>query len=248
MIAKVVVDVGNTHIKWGLCSDRAVTRMEILPGNDRETWHLVHQQWQLAPGATWVITGVQPARQRMLADWVRSRGDRVIEITHASQLPLHINLVHPEKVGMDRLFDAVAANARRDPKVPAMIIDAGSAVTVDAVDASGAFLGGAILPGMRLMSEALHEYTALLPRVKVPQFPPDWPGTSTESAIAAGVYWAVVGGARILLDRWSASLAEKPCVFLTGGDGPSLATAFPDAQPWPTMTLEGIRLAAEKIE
>jgi type III pantothenate kinase len=183
----------------------------------------------------------------MLAEWARSHGDRVVEIVHAGQLPLRTELAHPERVGIDRLFDAVAANSRRGPGVPAVIIDAGSAVTVDAVDASGAFLGGAILPGMRLMGEALHDYTALLPRVGVPQLPPDWPGKDTESAVAAGIYWAVAGGGRTLLDRWSASLSVKPRVFLTGGDGPRLASAFPEAEIWPAMTLEGIRLSAEAI-
>src|SRR6185312_8188631 len=109
----------------------------------------------------------------------------------ASSLPLRVLVQQLDHVGIDRLLDAVAANSRRPAGVPAIIIDAGSAVTVDLVDEAGAFTGGAILPGLRLMAKALHDYTALLPLVDPPTQAPPLPGTATIPAIESGIFWAV---------------------------------------------------------
>jgi type III pantothenate kinase len=162
-------------------------------------------------------------------------------------LPLQVRLEKPDYVGIDRLLDAVAANSRRPAGTSAVIVDAGSAVTVDALDENGAFVGGAILPGLRLMAATLHEHTALLPQIDVPRHPPSSPGKSTIAAMEAGIFWAVAGGIRALIEQYAAAASAPPRVFLTGGDGPVLQTVLPEAQLWPTMTLEGIRLSAEAL-
>ncbi|MGH7750978.1 MAG: type III pantothenate kinase, partial [Candidatus Dormibacteria bacterium] len=141
----------------------------------------------------------------------------------------------------------VAANSRRSAGAAAVIIDAGSAVTVDCLDESGAFAGGAILPGLRLMAKALHDYTALLPLVEPPQKVPIVPGTATIPAIECGIFWAVAGGVQALLHEYRVRSGSSLVVFLTGGDGPLLRAVVPDAQSWPEMTLEGIRLSAEAM-
>src|SRR5262249_29792757 len=152
------------------------------------------------------------------------------------------------KVGMDRILNAVAAKNRVQRDRSIIIIDAGSAVTVDWVDDTGTFRGGAIFPGLALMAKALHDYTALLPQVRYPEPNPRLPGTNTRAAIEAGIYWAVAGGIRALVRRLRlSSLAGlHPVVFLTGGDA-SLMESVMDTSVhvWPEMTLEGIRLAAE---
>src|SRR5262249_26522535 len=110
----------------------------------------------------------------------------------------------------------------------------------------GAFAGGAIFPGIRLMAQALHDYTALLPLVNVEQASPAVPATSTTAAIEAGIYWAVVGGIQALIGRLVSTAKGRTEIYLTGGDGPLLAKALNhDFQLWPNMTLEGIRISAE---
>jgi type III pantothenate kinase len=148
---------------------------------------------------------------------------------------------------VDRLLDAVAVNSRRSAGTPAVVIDAGSAVTVDLIDSNGAFVGGAILPGMRLMAKALHDYTALLPLLPPPDKPPAVPGTTTPAAMELGIFWAVAGGIAILLREYRSLCRSEIEVFLTGGDSPRLESVIPEAQPWPEMTLEGIRLSAETL-
>jgi len=145
---------------------------------------------------------------------------------------------------VDRLLDAVAANSRRRAGVPAVVIDAGSAITVDWVDATGAFAGGAILPGLRLMARVLHSYTALLPLLETIPSRPPLPGQSTLTAMQAGIFWAAAGGSRAIIEQLAAQAGTRPDVFLTGGDGPLLHAALPpETQLWPDMTLEGIRLS-----
>jgi type III pantothenate kinase len=241
----VVADVGNTRIKWGLCSSTAVTGTCSLPPDDPSTWQRQRQLWGLSGPQPWVVTGVHPARRERLVDWLRHQGDEVLVVDDPSLLPLRVLVARPDHVGIDRLLDGVAANSRRSPGRPAIVVDAGSAVTVDYLDESGAFTGGAIAPGMRLMAQALHAYTALLPLIELPREVPSLPGTATIPAMEAGIFWSVAGGVQALLREFTARSAQPPEVFLTGGDAPLLHTVLPGTDHWPAMTLEGIRLTAE---
>jgi len=177
---------------------------------------------------------------------LRQRGDRVLQISSPEQLPLKVLVEEPQKVGIDRLFNAVAAHHRK-PWGPAIIIDAGSAVTVDLTDDSGAFRGGAILPGLQMMAQALHEQTALLPLI-TPRAVTPRPGLSTFSAMEVGVFWAVAGAIHNLMYGYlSETVSGHAYIFLTGGDGRTLRSTFRGSIYWPRMTLEGIRLTAESL-
>ncbi len=242
----IVADVGNSRVKWGRCGGGAVVESVSLPPDDAEAWTAQLARWGPAGPLTWAVAGVHPARRDRLAGWVRARGDAVEVIDAPARLPLRVLLEHPERVGIDRLLDAVAANSRRRPGTPAVVIDAGSAITVDWLTDDGAFAGGAILPGLRLMARALHENTALLPLIEVPTAAPPLPATTTRAALEAGVYWAAAGGVRAVIERLAAASLRRPDVFLTGGDGPLLhAQLGLGVLLWPDMTLEGIRLTAE---
>jgi type III pantothenate kinase len=247
MRADVVVDVGNTAIKWGRCSAGRVTDVCSLPPDSPTVWREQAVKWELPSPSSWVVAGVHPHRRSSFEEYARIQGHRVHVLTSAASLPLRVRLEKPDYAGIDRLLDAVAANSRRRAATPAVVIDAGSAVTVDWVDADGTFAGGAILPGLRLMAAALHEHTALLPEISPPREVPPLPGTSTITAMAAGIFWAVAGGIRALIGRYAAGSNTSPQVFLTGGDGPVLQSVLPEVELWPSMTLEGIRLSAEAL-
>jgi type III pantothenate kinase len=247
MTPDVVVDVGNTAIKWGRCADGHVTEACSLPSDSLPAWREQAATWRLPSPIVWVVTGVHPQRRSAFAEFASQRGDTVHVLSAAASLPLRVELDKPDHVGIDRLLDAVAANSRRRAGTPAIVIDAGSAVTVDWLDEDGVFRGGAILPGLRLMAAVLHEHTALLPSIALPRAAPALPGTSTIAAMSAGIFWAVAGGVRALIEQYAAGMKGPPQLFLTGGDGPVLHTILPEAEPWPTMTLEGIRLSAEAL-
>jgi type III pantothenate kinase len=246
MTPNVVVDVGNSRIKWGLCGPDAVRETCSLAPDDPAAWKQQMQLWTIARGL-WVVSGVHPERRDRLVVWLQECGQRVQVLDDPNDLPLRVLVARPDHVGVDRLLDAVAANRRRTAEMPAVVIDAGSAITVDLIDRSGAFVGGAILPGMRLMAKALHDYTALLPLLPPPDKPPSVPGTTTPAAMELGIFWAVAGGIALLLREYRSLCRSAMEVFLTGGDAARLHPVFPEAHLWPEMTLEGIRLTAEAL-
>lgn len=248
MTPDVVVDVGNTRIKWGRCGAGRIAALAALPPHDAGQWQKQADAWSLPPGAKWVLSGVHPARRTQLAEWLRAGHFEVYLLDCFQHLPLPVQVEHPERVGMDRLLNAVAANARRNPGEAAIIVDAGSAVTVDLVDAAGAFRGGAILPGLGLMAKALRDFTAQLPLVDMGAASQDvYPGTSTEKAMRLGILNAAAGGIERLIEKTRAKGNEVQ-TYLTGGDAEVLARALDrKAVLWPEMTLEGICLSAEGI-
>jgi type III pantothenate kinase len=251
MKPNIVVDVGNSRIKWGYCAEDRVVHKASLPPDDPTSWEEQVKGWDLRVGLQWAVAGVHPQRVERIIEWVRKRGDQITLIQDRQWLPIKMILVEePHRVGIDRLLNAVAATSRVQRETSIFIIDAGSAVTVDWVDEEGAFRGGAIFPGPQLMAKALHDYTAAIPLVRTLTDSRDatpWlPGTSTVSAVEGGVFWAVAGGVEAILRQLGASGKRK--VFLTGGDAQYVSAAMDlDVQVWPEMTLEGVRLAAEAL-
>jgi type III pantothenate kinase len=145
----------------------------------------------------------------------------------------------------------VAVNRLREADRAAVIVDVGTAITVDLVSADGAFLGGAILPGLQMSARALHEFTDLLPLVDVSELaaPPPALGTATEPAMQSGLFWGAVGAMRELIEQLhkaaTGGRAGRPQVFLTGGAGAGVAELLgSDARYVPNLTLAGIALAA----
>jgi len=236
----IVVDVGNSRIKWGLCSSELVWSTVSLPPDDPADWDRQWKEWKLQRTQEWIVTSVHPTRRDTLITWLKARADRVRELSSPAQLPLVVDFEHPEKVGVDRLLNAVAANLRRQENVAAIVIDAGTAVTVDYVDGKGVFKGGAIFPGFPLMACALHDYTAALPTVELDDtvLPP---GTSTIAAMQAGIFFAVAGGIERLISEYQHRYSTAFEIFLTGGDAKILAHRLRHpVHHWPEMTLEGI--------
>jgi type III pantothenate kinase len=241
-----VADVGNSRIKWGRCRDGAIAESVSLPPADPEAWQQQLEVWKLSKASSWAVSGVQPQQRDQLTEWLRQLGAAVQMLDHYQQLPLRVLVDHPDQVGIDRLLNAVAANTRRPAGAPAIIVDAGTAITVNFIDETGAFRGGTIAPGLRLMTQALHDYTALLPLVELARPNPPVPGTSTRAAIEAGVFWFAVGGIEQLVSQ--SPFGKAPVVFLAGGDALLLEKALRFSTiVWPEITLEGVRLAAEAL-
>ena len=248
----VAVDVGNSRLKIGVFEHPFA---EPLPHPARAVslaldWTDSDMTGIFPHGPvdyTWSIASVnRPARVRLM-DWLAQAGAKNVRQLVDTDLPLRVELAHPERVGLDRLANAVAANRLREPKVPAILIDMGSALTVDLVTAGGVFAGGAILPGIGMSARALHEFTDLLPLVELSEPPPAL-GKSSIEAIRSGLYWGAVGAARELIGQLSGDSVE-PEIFLTGGAGPLFAgvlAAESERPPQfvPHLTLGGIALAA----
>ncbi len=141
-------------------------------------------------------------------------------VLRPDDLPIAVRTDQPEQVGIDRLLNGVTANHLRQSERAAIIVDLGSAITVDRVSMDGAFEGGAILPGLAMSAGALQTGTDLLPRI----FPgetgpqPAVVGKNTSSAIAAGLYWGAIGAIHELVWQQSSQGDLPYDLFLTGGD------------------------------
>ena len=175
----------------------------------------------------------------------RHRPIRQRRIRHAD-LPLEVSLPEPERVGIDRLAGAAAACRVRPPGAACVLIDCGTAATVDLVTAEGVFLGGAILPGPVLMARALAEGTSRLPALAALERtpPPAMPGRSTESAIAAGIGFGIRGAIARLEAEGRGVLGDSTVTILTGGWRAAVRDAVTDPIEVPDLVLAGIALAA----
>ena len=140
-----------------------------------------------------------------------------LTVVAASHIPISTALARPDRTGPDRLLGAWAA--AQIYGTPVIVVDLGTATTVDVVDADGFFLGGAIAPGLELAADALAEHTARLPRIDV-ALPSDAIGTDTADAIASGVVIGHVGAVRELAQRMHehiASPSARTKIVITGG-------------------------------
>jgi type III pantothenate kinase len=242
MTVRLVADVGNTRIKWGWLQPDEM-RVAALPPADPAAWAEQLREWRIERPAAWAVAGVHPARRDQLCSWLTGHNAVVRVIDDYRELPLHIDVDAPERVGIDRLLNAVAACARVPAGTACVIIDAGSAVTVDLVDHARVFRGGAIFPGSRLMAQALHQYTALLPLIE------DFsehaiPARNTPAAIRAGVYHAVCGGIDRLVEHLTTKHPNARILFAGGSTDLAAGLRCRPEVVGPTLTLEGIRHVA----
>ena len=252
----LAVDVGNARIKLGLVRGTAGGDLPepaaILTMDGRRPEWARLATWLKELGerhlAWWVASVNRPTHTRLL-DWLRGhRPADPVTLIAAGDLPLVVNVPRPDMVGIDRLLDAVAANHLRRPEKPAVVVDVGSAITVDAVSAEGAFLGGAILPGIAMSARAMHEFTDLLPLIETSDLatPPPSVGTATVPAMQSGLFWGAVGAIRQLVQRFARDCQAEPQVFLTGGTGPAVAELVGyAARHVPHLTLAGIALTTK---
>lgn len=244
MTPNIVVDIGNSRIKWGWCKDGRVERVTNL-GDDVEEWNRAigeHEQ------VKWAIASVHPRRSQQLSNWIESRSESSVTLDSFTQIPILTVVTDPFTIGIDRLCASLAA-ARLHAPGPMLVVQVGTAVVINHVSEKGEFLGGAILPGFRMMAKALATGTAKLPVVDFEENLTGEGGKNTTDAIRNGIYLSIVGACNCSRALW---LRETPRanqkVIVTGGDAELLHDKLmPPMIHDPLLTLEGIRIAAEAL-
>jgi type III pantothenate kinase len=240
----IAVDIGNSRIKLGrfdsmvladdslpmpseACDLTVTGRAGTFDLRQLEKWGSSINSIQAdVPNAeaTWLIASVhreaavrlETELNRMSAD---ANGTWQIRRLTFRDVPMPILVDAPERTGIDRLLAAFAANRLRRPDRAAVVVDLGTATTVDLVSVRGEFCGGAILPGLAMSTRALTEQTDALPWVAFGDHDqePAPIGKSTVGAIESGLYWGTIGAIRELVRQYSVGEALPPDVFLTGG-------------------------------
>lgn len=255
----LLADVGNTRIKLALVAEPAGPRKLPVIGRRQD---LVSRDFRPENFAAWLeavaagpavvlVAAVHHAAaarlEAVIAELTATRRHPVRQqrITHV-HLPIEVAVPEPQRVGIDRVAGAAAAAVLAQPGRAAIVVDCGTATTVNMVAADGRFLGGAILPGPALLARALAEGTSRLPEVAAldHDLPPAMPGRSTQQAIAAGIGWGMRGAVARLVAEAQAASGGAAELFLTGGSRGVVRDALPGAIEVPDLVLAGIGLAA----
>jgi type III pantothenate kinase len=273
----MAVDIGNSRVKFGQfqreCSEENEATKGVRTSDDpllpapiatfdlpirHDTGEFDSNRlvaWcneHLVGGTTWRIASVHRAAavrlSTALMDWAKQTGrDCPIQQLTFRDVPLLIHVEQPDRVGIDRLLAALAANRLRQRNRAAIVVDLGTAITVDLVDTDGAFAGGAILPGIATSARALAEQTDALPQVTLDFLdePPVPLGKSTVPAIESGIYWGAIGAIRELVSQLSAPYPSRPDLLITGGASRQVAELLKThgaVRHVPNLVLSGIAL------
>jgi type III pantothenate kinase len=241
----LLFDIGNTNTHVGLADDKRVLKQMDIPTCDWFGGKAKARVKKFAGGKTIegaalcsVVPRATPlARKTIRALWKLS----ALELTPKTLRGVGIDYPKPNSIGPDRLANAVAARKRFG--APVVVVDFGTAVTFDVVNAKGNYIGGIIAPGLAAMTDYLHEKTALLPRIKIREVA-SAVGKSTEHAMLVGAVRGYRGLIRGLLAELKRELKTKNLpVIATGGYAKLIASKLPEISAVkPNLTLEGLRL------
>jgi len=241
----LLFDIGNSNTHVGLADGRATRRQANIPTVDWLAGKAARQLSRFVgrihvEGAA--ICSVVPRATPQVGAAVRSLWKLpCLELSPESLRGVGIDYPKPDSIGADRLANAVAARHRFG--APVVVVDFGTAVTFDVVNARGDYVGGIISPGLAAMTDYLHEKTALLPRIKIRDVKSAI-GKSTEHAMLAGSVFGYRGLVRELILQLRRELkAKRLPVVATGGYARLIARGLPEiSQVVPGLTLDGLRL------
>ena len=215
----VAVDVGNSGVKFGVFADDQGMNFPVASWkNDPAD---VAKFFGVEDSLQWAVSSVNSVNMQKIVDWIT--GNRLrdsVTILDRNRIPIRSKADNPMQTGLDRLLAALGAIDWLKTVVgvtnetqPLLVCDLGTAITIDSVTLDVFFHGGVILPGFELSAAVLHEKTELLPKIDV--FGPHvltYPATNTESSIASGIFWSVVGAIKLLADK----AVESPYIVLNG--------------------------------
>lgn len=248
----LAVDVGNTQTVLGL-----------FEGDElRGHWRIATEAHRTADELAVVFSGLLALNEQRMGDvsavilssvvpsLTRSYVELASEVFEVPFYPVNALMEtglknrydDPSAVGADRIVNAVAAGHHYG--FPAIIVDIGTATTVEAVDGEGCYLGGAILTGLYVALEALVSRTAKLPSVDLEGEPPDVIATNTPDSIRSGFIYGYAGAIDSLVRRSRAELgAEDVCVVATGGPAGAIVRHCHEIGFFdPDLTLKGLRI------
>jgi type III pantothenate kinase len=235
-MTSLLVDIGNSRLKWAVLSAASMSPVTAIPHRERELAAVLDQAWgELETPSRVHIACVMPeASRQAVSDWVRDHWACPLSwaVSESEALGVRNGYAEPGRLGVDRWLALLGAWRRVRSAV--CVVDCGSAVTLDIVDADGQHLGGWISPGLALMRTVLQAGTDL-PLVRGGGS--GEPGRSTDAAIRAGTLQAIVG----LIAQGMQLAPDSARLLLTGGDAAQLASQL--HYPYeicPDLVLEGL--------
>lgn len=217
---RIAIDIGNTHshIGWQVSNKWEkvveIPTQPLLNGEPDNLASLWTPDFQPDRAA---FCSVVPKASETVRNWLASQnmlhGFR--ELNHRNVVGIGIDYPLPESIGPDRLANAMAASHLFG--APSVVVDFGTAVTFDVIDQNNHYVGGIIAPGISVMTDYMHEKTALLPRIKIAD-PGSIIGKNTEQAMQIGAVHGYRGLIKQLIEELRKELrTEQLPVVATGG-------------------------------
>ena len=243
------VDIGNTNITLGVFEDNKLVETFRL-ASDKD---LSEQEYELLIKTLCQKYNIDSCAIGSVVDElnlkIKNSCDKVFKINsflidNNTNFGMKINLKNPKEVGADRIANAYGAKIKY--RLPAIVIDIGTATTFDIVSKSGEFLGGVIMPGLNLQFKSLYSNTSKLPRLNA-NFSEKAIGNSTESAILSGIMRGSACAIEGLIHQCELELGEKATIIATGGNSTLISKYMLRSFDYidSNLTLEGIKMIYE---
>ncbi len=254
----LVIDVGNTNIVMGVYDEEVLIhdwRIHTQRNTTADEFSVLAGSLLAASGIDLkaiektVISCVVPPVVSSLDTFCRKYlGHAPFWVDPRSFSGIVIDTDNPAEVGADRIVNAVGAF--RKYRRSLVVIDFGTATTFDAISSEGAYMGGAISPGIMIAAEALFIKASKLPRVEIFKPPPTVVGRDTHASIQSGIIFGYAGLVDGMVKRMQAEMGGSPGVIATGGLAGLMQQVSETIETVePNLTLEGLRIiAAEMVD
>lgn len=241
----LLIDIGNSRLKWAL-DDGNGMRVGRSATLDAPVETIADRLWHDLPRPDRVVVSNVKGRttERALGAWWAKRWniEPLFVRPNRESHGVASKYRDPGQLGSDRW--AAVIGARSMERAPLCVVDCGTAVTVDGVNDTGEFVGGVILPGLRLARECLSQSTAEIGNVVAQEVA--FPGESTQQAVHIGAVFAVVGGIERSIAEFRQLLGDHMVVYLTGGDAAQIGdrlsvtvTLHPELVLWGLAVIAG---------
>lgn len=241
----LALNLGNTNLGCAFFErERVLLHRRVPVAPLKQGWDRDLPAEMLEAVGVSLLAGVNPPRTAEVVESLSRRlGSPPRVLGSDVPIPVVARVDNPREVGADRLMNVLAAYDRLHSA--ALVVDFGTALTIDVCSEAGEYLGGIIAPGLRTAAVALHSRTALLPQVDITP-PEKVTGRNTVDCIRSGVFWGAVAMLEGLIPRLRREHPEATKVLATGGDAAAVArvTRVID-EVVDDLTVQGIRLAAE---
>ena len=242
----LLLDVGNTSVKWGISNAGSIEEAGCFMHRGNDVQALAQQSWAelRKPSAVYIASVAGEQLQQQLSAWIGARWDITPRFITTAATACGVSNAYkvPENLGVDRWAALVGAH-HHTPGV-SCVIDCGTAITLDLLDATGRHRGGMILPGTGMLQQLLLQNTAINSEARLPEAASLF-SVATEAAVNSGCLYMVAATIDRVVADMAAELDARLQLLRTGGDAGRIQTLRAcSTRHEPELVLKGLAILA----